>query len=210
MTARSLPTGRGRARVVSRIGELLPCDRLTAEIHGRLEHQLRTKGRPIPDNDLWMAAMGSRHAACVDRLTRIFSRVVEDRAIVRVQGPVRLSDRSEPEPDIALLVPRDDFYAERHPEPDDVVLLVEVADASRQFDRTVKLPLYASAGVPDVWLVDLEAGAVEVYREPERRTETGGRAETGYRDSRRLREDETLRLPALGGVEVPVSEVLPG
>lgn len=153
---------------------------------------------------LQMAAIGSRHAACVDRLTRTFSRVVEDRAIVRVQGPVRLSDLSEPEPDIALLVPREDFYAQRHPEPGDVMLMVEVADASRQYDRTIKLPLYASAGVPEVWLVDLEVGAVEVYREP------GGRTETGYTESRRLREGETLSPLALDDVELRVSEVLPG
>lgn len=151
---------------------------------------------------LRMAAIGSRHAACVRRLNRLFSDLLGDEAIVSIQNPVRLSDFSEPEPDVALLVPREDFYAERHPEPGDIFLLVEVADASRVFDRTIKLPLYARAGVPEVWVVDLEEAAVELYREP------GGGSEEGYAEARRSQRGETLIPRALREVEIPVSDVL--
>lgn len=115
-----------------------------------------------------MTPIGSRHAACVDRLTELFSRHIAERAIVRVQSPVRLSERSEPQPDLTLLRRRSDFYAGHHPGPEDVLLLVEVAETSAEPDRGIKLPLYARAGISEVWLVDLGAGAIEVYRRPSR------------------------------------------
>jgi Uma2 family endonuclease len=113
-----------------------------------------------------MAPIGSRHAACVDRLNRDFVPALGDRAIVRVQGPLRLHDYSEPEPDLVILRPRDDFYAEETPGPADALLVIEVADTSERYDRQVKVPLYAQAGIPEVWLVDLTAGNITVYRGP--------------------------------------------
>lgn len=114
-----------------------------------------------------MAAIGSRHAGCVNRLNMFFARRLAGRAIVAVQNPVRLSEHSEPKPDFALLRPRPDAYAGGHPGPEDVVLLVEVADTTAAWDRGHKLPLYAAAGVPEVWLIDLTAAVVEVCRRPE-------------------------------------------
>jgi Uma2 family endonuclease len=102
-----------------------------------------------------MAPPGSLHAATVDRLARILMRAAGDAAIVRVQNPVRLSLHSEPQPDLALLRPRDDFYAAHHPLPPDALLVVEVADSSLHFDRDTKMRLYAQNGVPEAWLVDL-------------------------------------------------------
>lgn len=113
-----------------------------------------------------MSPIGSRHAACVDRLTQLFFVTFQTRTIVRVQNPIRLGNRSEPEPDVALLKPRDDFYAAAHPGPDDVLLVVEVAETSAETDRQVKLPLYARHGIPEVWIVDLNAGIVEQYLHP--------------------------------------------
>jgi Uma2 family endonuclease len=112
-----------------------------------------------------MAPIGSRHAACVRRLTHLFVERAGTEATVSIQNPVRLDAASEPEPDLALVRPRADDYAGHHPTPDDVVLLVEVADTSLGFDRDVKLPLYARAGIPEVWIVALEAGAVHVFRQ---------------------------------------------
>ena len=86
--------------------------------------------------------------------------------MVRVQGPVRLEEDSEPQPDLLLLRSRADFYASAHPGPEDVILLVEVFDTSTEYDREVKLPLYARYQIAEVWLVGLDAGAVEVYRAP--------------------------------------------
>ncbi len=113
-----------------------------------------------------MSPMGSRHAACVDRLNAAFAARLGQEAIVRVQSPVRLDDFSEPEPDLALLRPRADFYAEAHPTPADILLVVEVMEASREYDRKVKVPLYARAGIQEVWLVDAVEGQVHVLREP--------------------------------------------
>lgn len=111
-----------------------------------------------------MAPIGPAHAGCVKRLLRLFTALLGDRAMVSVQDPVRLGVDSEPQPDIALLRPRSDFYSTRHPEPADVLLVVEVAMASASYDRLVKLPLYASAGLPQAWLVDLESRSLEIYR----------------------------------------------
>ena len=113
-----------------------------------------------------MAPIGSRHQATVNRLNELFLRVVTDRAIVSVQGPVRLDENSEPQPDIILLRRHPDFYATAHPGPEDVLLLVEVSDSSIEYDREVKLPLYARHGIPEVWIVDLEKEPIEVYRDP--------------------------------------------
>ena len=113
-----------------------------------------------------MAPIGSRHQAVVNRLTRLVSNWLGDSAVVSVQGPVRLEDHSEPQPDLMLLRSRADFYASNHPGPGDVLLLVEVSDTSTEYDREVKLPLYARYGIAEVWLVGLEAEAIEVYRAP--------------------------------------------
>jgi len=112
-----------------------------------------------------MSPIGDRHANCVARLTMLLPGRVSGRAIVWVQNPVRLSERSEPQPDVALLWFRPDFYP-RHPGPADVLLLIEVSETSLDTDRAVKVPLYARAGIPEVWLVDLLGEVVEVFREP--------------------------------------------
>jgi len=113
-----------------------------------------------------MAAIGSHHAACVDKLNRLFTRNLSESVIVRVQNPVRIKEHSEPEPDVALLKLREDFYAEAHPMPEDVLLVVEVADTSLDYDRNVKLPVYAEAGIGEVWIVNLKDGYVEVWTKP--------------------------------------------
>lgn len=113
-----------------------------------------------------MSPIGRRHAACVDRLTQLFVRRLGDSAIVRVQNPISLGRHSEPEPDVTLLRPQADFYASGHPGPDDVLLVVEVAETSGQYDREVKIPLYADAGIQEVWLIDLSDEAILVHRNP--------------------------------------------
>jgi len=113
-----------------------------------------------------MAAIGSPHAAITNRLARLFSRALPDEvALVSVQSPVRLDAYNEPQPDLMLLRPRADGYRASHPGTADVLLLVEVSESSLAYDRSTKLPLYAKFGAPEVWIVDLSGGAVEVYRE---------------------------------------------
>ena len=117
-----------------------------------------------------MSPIGSYHAAVVNRVTRLFTARLyhydPPSAIVSVQNPVRLNDYREPEPDVMLLRPRSDFYADKLPGPPDVLLLVEVADTTLDFDREVKLPRYAAAGIPEVWIVALDEDQVDVYRRP--------------------------------------------
>ncbi len=113
-----------------------------------------------------MAPVGARHAASVNALARLLQRQVGDRALVSVQNPVRLSPRSEPQPDLAVLAWRDDGYRDELPGPADVLLVVEVAESSVATDRDVKLPLYGRAGIGEAWLVDLPAGTIEVHTGP--------------------------------------------
>lgn len=147
-----------------------------------------------------MTPIGSRHAACVNQLNELFSDRLRRRAVVSVQNPVRLATHSEPQPDLALLRLRPDRYAGRHPGPDDVLLLVEVADTTRRWDREHKVPLYAAAGVGEVWLVDVEGEELEVFRCPE-----GG----GYRDVILARPGDTVAPDALPDVVLDVAELLP-
>ena len=113
-----------------------------------------------------MTPIGSRHASAVRRLDAVFSRFLGEQVMISVQCPIVLGDLSEPQPDLALLRPRDDFYADSHPRPENVFLVVEVADASIAFDRTTKLPLYARHGIPLAWLLDLPARTLEIHRDP--------------------------------------------
>lgn len=103
-----------------------------------------------------MAPIGSRHSAVVLQMARLFQRAVGDAALVAVQSPIALGDLSEPQPDIALLAPRDDFYRSAHPRAEDIFLVVEIADPSLRYDREIKVPLYARHGITEAWLVDLE------------------------------------------------------
>ncbi|HEX3035581.1 MAG TPA: Uma2 family endonuclease [Thermodesulfobacteriota bacterium] len=113
-----------------------------------------------------MTPIGSRHSACVDRLSTLFHLHLGKAVIIRVQNPVRLDERSEPQPDVSLLKPRKDYYAEAHPTPDDVLLIIEVSETSIDYDRRVKLPLYARALIPEVWLVDIPGDRIEVHKQP--------------------------------------------
>jgi Uma2 family endonuclease len=113
-----------------------------------------------------MTPIGSRHAACVDALNRALVLGLGESAWVRIQNPVTITPHSEPEPDVVVARARSEGYSNAHPEPDDVLLLIEIGDSSASFDREVKLPLYARAGIREIWLVNLTRCAIEVHREP--------------------------------------------
>ena len=113
-----------------------------------------------------MAPIGSNHASVVARLNAWLAAAAGGRFIVFPQNPVSLSAHSEPQPDLALLEPRDDYYRAALPTAGDVFLLIEVADTTLDYDSTTKIPLYARAGIAEVWLVNLRDQAVEVFREP--------------------------------------------
>ena len=114
-----------------------------------------------------MSPIGPRHAAIVNRLNALLSRQLADSAIISVQNPIQLTDYTEPQPDIAVLRPREDFYAHALPLPDDVWLVVEVAETSLEYDREEKIPRYAQMGIPEVWLIDVEQETVTQYTHPD-------------------------------------------
>jgi Uma2 family endonuclease len=146
-----------------------------------------------------MVPIGPLHTGGVDYLTWRFVQGCGDRAIVRVQGPVRLDRYSEPQPDLLLLKPRSDFYRGVHPGPSDVLLIVEVAQTSIDYDRGVKLPLYGRFEIPEVWIVDLPGERVEVCRAP---------STEGYRDVQSRARGEQVAPAALPDLAIPVGEIL--
>jgi Uma2 family endonuclease len=145
-----------------------------------------------------MSPIGSPHAACVDTLTLLFTEIAKRRFIVRVQNPIQLDDFSEPQPDIALVRWREEFYRDAHPTPEDVLLIVEVADTTVVTDRSVKIPLYAKAGVPEVWLVNIPDERVEINSDP-----AGGE----YRRVTQYARGERAQSPTVQALTVSVDEL---
>ena len=111
-----------------------------------------------------MAPIGSPHADYVDRLNLMLISQIGTRFRVRIQNPIQLSDYSEPEPDVVIAKNRS--YREAHPGPQDILLLIEVADSTLKYDRDIKIPLYARCGIPEVWLIDLQKKRLEIHRQP--------------------------------------------
>lgn len=146
-----------------------------------------------------MAPIGSQHSGAVNSLITELAAAARGRAVASAQNPLRLSNLTEPQPDFMLLKPRADNYRSEHPTPADVLLLVEVADSSLRFDRSVKLPLYARYGVQEVWIVNLGENLVEVYRDPK---------DEDYRTATRAMRGDMLEPAALPGLRIPVTEVL--
>ncbi len=146
-----------------------------------------------------MVPIGSDHSGTVNALTYLLVQALGERGVVSVQNPVRLSEYTEPQPDVTVLKPRPDFYRKKRAMAEDVLLLVEVAYSSVAYDRRVKLPLYARHGIPEYWLVRLDAGVVEVYRAP---------GPDGYGVVRTAGPGEVLEIEALPGLALPASEVL--
>jgi len=145
-----------------------------------------------------MAPIGTRHAATVKRLAQSLFQAVAGRAIVSVQDPIRLDAQSEPEPDLAVLKPRDDFYASALPTGHDALLVIEVADTSAAYDLRIKSRLYALHGVPAYWVVDIAAGLLHTFASPQ------GEA---YAEANATATPGTLALPGLAGVEIDLGEL---
>lgn len=148
---------------------------------------------------LEMSPIGRRHAACVARLDDLLRQKTRGKFLIWPQNPVQLNDLSKPQPDIAILKKRKDYYAGLNPAPADVLLIVEVADTTVQHDRTVKAPLYARAGIPEVWLVDLPGEAVEIYARPE---------QGEYQTRLTLKRGESIISPTISGLSFSVESVL--
>jgi Uma2 family endonuclease len=146
-----------------------------------------------------MTPIGRDHASCVARLTHLVLGRLHGRVVLWPQNPLMILPDSEPQPDIILLVWRDDFYRHALPGPSDVALLVEVADTSLRYDRRVKGLLYAEAGVREYWIVDLAGDALDVYREP---------GAGGFERAERLARGATLAPLAFPDVSLAVADIL--
>jgi Uma2 family endonuclease len=145
-----------------------------------------------------MSPIGPLHAAIVNRLTALISRYLGDTVILSVQNPIQLHDYSEPQPDLTLLQPRDDFYAHAHPRPDDVFLVIEIADTSIEYDRDEKIPHYADAGIAESWLIDANSQTIEQYTQPR----TGG-----YRNKLIVAYDEMITAHTLPQLQLRLEHI---
>ena len=146
-----------------------------------------------------MSPIGPEHMGVVNQVAQILIRQLEQRAIVSIQGPIALDEFSEPQPDLALLVQRDDFYKHSLPRPADVALVIEVADSSLAYDRTIKMPLYARAGIPEAWIVNLIDRWIEVYRDP---------SAAGYTTLLKILSGKSIAPQAFDDVVVVVDDLL--
>jgi len=146
-----------------------------------------------------MSPIGSLHGGTVNRLNALLGRLVGPQAIVSVQNPVHLDDYSEPEPDVALLKPRADYYTTSHPTPSDILLLLEVSDTTVLRDKREKLPLYARSAIPSVWIVDLAQRAIHVHADP---------ADGHYQVSTLQRLGQALDIPGVPGATITVDAIL--
>ena len=154
-----------------------------------------------------MAAQRSRHSSVISRMGRYFySLDLQQQVTLRIQLPVHLSDASEPEPGLALVKPRDDMYVDAHPSPEDVLLLIEVSDTTLEVDQSVKLPRYAAAGIPEVWIINLVDDIIEVYRAPVQ-LPSGGAL---YQEQRNLIKGDRLSPEAWSAIQIAVDDVLGG
>lgn len=146
-----------------------------------------------------MVPMGNRHVTTVDQLTAFFVQGLPERAIVRVQGTVVLSNLDAPEPDLTVLRWRPDFYKSTPAGAADVVLVIEVSDTSLGFDRTVKRPRYASLAIPEMWIVNLKDGQIEVATDP---------TERGYRSIGTVGRGETVGAHAFPDLALEIGLLL--
>jgi Uma2 family endonuclease len=144
-------------------------------------------------------SIGPSHSAAVIRLNRLVQRLLPDDFLVVCQGPVRLGPFNEPQPDLAVVKARADFYATAHPTSQDIVLLVEVADTTLDFDLGHKLAVYAAAGIVEYWVFDLGSNELHVFRSPR----DGRFTETAVR-----RRTDTVECAAVADLKVEVQAVL--
>lgn len=158
------------------------------------------RGEIIP-----MAAKGTLHSTFSRRLIRQLSKLIANRGTLQSQDPISISPDSEPEPDVTILKNKDDDYLNSHPTPQDVLLLIEVADSSLKYDREVKLPLYAEAGISDYWIFNSIENCLETYSEPFRDFQ----GKFGYRRKVIYLPNETVNLPCFSELILDLSKVFP-
>jgi Uma2 family endonuclease len=148
-----------------------------------------------------MSPVGHRHGVRVVRASTLFFRALDRKAVISTQGTLRLNRRTEFEPDLVVFKPRADFYASGRAKPADVLLVVEMADSSLSYDRNIKIPLYAAAGIPEVWIEDIENDLLLVYRDPKAQN---------YGTSLELRRNESVSSIAFPEIRFSIDDLFGG
>ncbi|WP_069791675.1 Uma2 family endonuclease [Cyanobacterium sp. IPPAS B-1200] len=146
-----------------------------------------------------ISPVGFKHASCVKKINYLFAEKLGSKVIIGVQDPIKLNNNSEPQPDIVLLKPRKDFYANDHPTVEDIFLLIEVADSSIDYDRTFKIPIYAENKVREVWLVDLNQNLLEIYQNPQKNY---------YQNITKLSSEDSLTLSQPEPITIRLDRIL--
>jgi len=153
-----------------------------------------------------MSVEGTKHSFIITKIAKHFYElVIAGKALLRVQNPIVLNDDTEPEPDLALVKPREDaYYLETHPCPNDILLLIEVADTSLEYDKEIKLSRYASSKIKEVWIINLADNIIEVYREPL----LLANGTLGYQKRADFVKGNTLTPQAIPTLEIAVDDML--
>ena len=146
-----------------------------------------------------MNPIGFGHSGRVTKLNWLFGRILGDRVLLHVQNPLQFRPHGQPQPDIMLLRPREDFYTTSHPTAADTLLLIEVSESSLEYDRTTKAPIYAQAGIAEYWIVNLVDSQLLVYRQP---------IDGVYRSVTVLGKGDTIQPLAFPDITIDVSEIL--
>ncbi len=151
------------------------------------------------------AAKGRRHSVCNSLLVEELIILLARRARVRAQEPIILTDDSEPEPDVVIARNRSDNYLSSHPEPADILLVIEVADSTLKYDRRTKLPLYAEAGISNYWIFNLVDHQLEMHSEPYRKQN----GSFSYQLQRVMLPNQTVVIPGFPELSLDLSAVFP-
>jgi Uma2 family endonuclease len=173
------------------------------EYYGMIESGIIQEGERvelISGQIFTMAAKGTRHTVSTTRLITELPILIQRRAIVRCQDPISLPNNSEPEPDIAIVRLRADDYINSHPSPEDIILVIEVADSTLKFDRETKAPLYAAAGISEYWIINLIDDRLEIYRQPQGNIYTSVEIVTPPR---------SIDLPQFPEIVLPIGDFFP-
>jgi Uma2 family endonuclease len=153
---------------------------------------------------LFMAAKGTKHTVCCSNVNRALNKLVGDRAIIRCQDPILLPPDSQPEPDFVIVRDRPDNYLDGHPLPEDILLVIEIADSSLIYDRDIKGAMYAEAGINDYWLFNLNDNRLEAYSEPY----CDAQGEGNYTQRRYIFSHQVISIPTFPDLQMELSKIL--
>jgi Uma2 family endonuclease len=152
-----------------------------------------------------MVSKGMPHVFCNGVLCRQLDRLLGDRAVIRGQDPITISSHSEPEPDVVIAVGHENDYLVHHPYPEDILLVIEVSDSTLKYDQTVKLSLYAGAGIANYWIMNLEAQQVECYSQPYQNAQ----GEFNYLNKQISLPNQTIAIPGFGDAVLELNRIFP-